>query len=62
MSAWFEKFMTRTCQLFLTQAEIKDALKGTDVWMDSDEILRRLERLRRAQIKIFNQNKKHTEK
>ena len=62
VSAWFEKFMTHTCQPFLTQAEIKDVLKGTDVWMDSDEIRRRLKRLRRAQMKIFNQNKKHTEK
>ena len=62
VSTWFEKFMTRTCQPFLTQAEIKDVLKGTDVWMDSDEIRRRLERLRRAQMKVFNQNKKNTEK
>ena len=62
VSAWFEKFMTRTSQPFLTQAEIKDALKGTDVRMDFDEILRRLGRLRSAQIKIFNQNKKRTEK
>ncbi len=62
VSNWFEKFMTRTCQPFLTQGEIKDVLKGSDVWMDSDEIRRRLERLRRAQMKIFNQNKKNTDK
>lgn len=62
VSTWFEKFMTRTCQPFLTQAEVKDVLKGSDVWMDSDEISRRLERLRRAQVKILNQNKKNPEK
>ena len=62
VSIWFEKFMTRTCQPFLTMSEIKDVLKGSDVWMDSDEISRRLERLRRAQLKILNQSKKNTEK
>lgn len=62
VSSWFEKFMTRTCQPFLTLTEIKDVLKGSDVWMDSDEISRRLERLRRAQLKILNQSKKNTEK
>ncbi|MFA6904089.1 MAG: Clp protease ClpP [Gallionellaceae bacterium] len=54
VSNWFEKFMTRTCQPFLTAAEIKDVLKGSDVWMDSDEIRRRLERIRRAQTKLMN--------
>lgn len=53
VSNWFEKFMTRTCQPFLTAAEIKDVLKGSDVWMDSDEIRRRLERIRRAQTKLM---------
>lgn len=57
VSSWFEKFMTRTCQAFLTPVEIKDVLKGSDVWMDSDEIRRRMERIRRAQAKIFNKNK-----
>jgi Zn-finger nucleic acid-binding protein len=54
--------MTRTCQPFLTAAEIRDVLKGSDVWMDSDEIRRRLERLRRAQVKLFNQTQKNTKK
>lgn len=55
---WFEKFMNRICQPFLTAAEIKSVLKGSDVWMDSDEIRKRLERLRRAQMKLMNQVKK----
>ena len=58
VSNWFEKFMTRTCQPFLSAAEIKDVLKGSDVWMDSDEIRRRLERIRRAQIKQVNKSRK----
>lgn len=57
VSNWFEKFMTRTCQPFLTPAEIKDVLKGSDVWMDSDEIRRRMERIRRAQMKQLSKNK-----
>ena len=60
VSSWFEKFMTRTCQPFLTLAEIKDVMKGSDVWMDSDEIRQRMERLRRAQMKLLNQGKNST--
>jgi len=44
---WFGKFMERSCQPFLSEREIKSILKGTDVWMDSDEIRRRLLRLQR---------------
>lgn len=55
---WFEKFMNRICQPFLTAPEIKSVLKGSDVWMDSDEIRKRLERLRRAQMKMLNLVKK----
>ena len=62
VSSWFEKFMTRTCQPFLTLTEIKDVLKGSDVWMDSDEIRHRMERLRRAQVKLLNKNKKNAPK
>jgi len=42
---WFGKFMERTCQPFLTHDEIKSILKGTDLWMDSDEIRHRMRRL-----------------
>jgi ATP-dependent protease ClpP protease subunit len=62
VSSWFEKFMNRTCQPFLGANEIRDILKGSDVWMDSDEIRRRLEKIRRAQTKLMNQNKKNIEK
>ena len=44
---WFEKIMTRLTSPFLTEVEIQNILKGVDVWMDSDEIRRRLQRLRR---------------
>lgn len=44
---WFEKVMSRLCAPFLSDAEIANILKGSDVWMDSDEIRRRLLRMQR---------------
>ncbi len=49
LSKWFEKFMNRTCQPFLAAGEIKGILKGSDLWMDSDEIRHRMERMARQQ-------------
>ena len=49
VSNWFEKVMERICMPFLTEGEIGKILKGSDVWMDSDEIRRRLARMQRAQ-------------
>ncbi|MCW3478023.1 Clp protease ClpP [Neisseriaceae bacterium JH1-16] len=48
LGSWFEKVMTRICTPFLTSSEIERVLKGTDIWMDSDEIRRRLVRIHRA--------------
>ena len=45
---WFEKVMERICMPFLSESEIGKILKGSDVWMDSDEIRRRLTRMQRA--------------
>lgn len=45
---WFEKVMSRLCSPFLTETEIANILKGSDLWMDSDEIHRRLMRMQRA--------------
>ncbi|MBS1139762.1 MAG: hypothetical protein H6R13_1215 [Proteobacteria bacterium] len=45
---WFEKVMSRLCSPFLTETEIANILKGSDLWMDSDEIRRRLLRMQRA--------------
>ena len=45
---WFEKVMSRLCTPFLSEAEIASILKGADLWMDSDDIRRRLQRLKRA--------------
>lgn len=50
ISSWFEKVMTRLCTPFLSGSEIARILKGSDVWMDSDEIHRRLTRLLKAKM------------
>lgn len=47
LSKWFEKFMERICLPFLSATEIKNVLRGSDLWMDSDEIRRRLARVAR---------------
>lgn len=41
---WFEKVMGRICTPLLSADEIDGILKGSDFWMDSDEIRRRLAR------------------
>lgn len=51
LSNWFEKFMTRICQPFLSANEVKGILKGSDLWMDSDEIRHRMARIHREQVK-----------
>lgn len=48
IGSWFEKVMSRLCSPFLTDGEIAGILKGADLWMDSDEIRRRLRRMKRA--------------
>lgn len=45
---WFEKVTTRLCTPFLSAADISHILQGSDLWMDSDEIRRRLLRLKPA--------------
>lgn len=52
LSRWFEKFLNRTCQPFLLSNEIKSILKGTELWMDSDEIRRRMARVTRPQARV----------
>lgn len=44
---WFAKVMSRLCTPFLTDTEVANILKGADLWMDSDEIRRRLQRMQR---------------
>jgi ATP-dependent Clp protease protease subunit len=41
---WFEKVMSRICMPFLSEDEVDRILKGSDFWMDTDEIRHRLVR------------------
>lgn len=49
LSSWFKKVTNRICRNFLSPAEIGKVLEGTDLWMDSDEISKRLNRASRAE-------------
>ena len=51
VGSWFEKVMGRICTPFLSDSEIAKILKGSDLWLDSDEIQRRLMRLQRARAR-----------
>jgi len=48
LGSWFEKVMRRLCQPFLSENEVAGILKGSDLWMDSDDIRRRLMRMKRS--------------
>jgi ATP-dependent protease ClpP protease subunit len=58
VSSWFEKVMTRICTPFLLETEIGKILKGSDVWMDSDEIRHRLLRMQRAKAQSKSPKRK----
>ncbi len=45
---WFEKVTKRLCMPFLSATDIDRILQGSDLWMDSDEIRRRLGRVKPA--------------
>ena len=62
VSNWFEKVMARICIPFLSEAEVSRILKGSDVWMDSDEITRRLSRQLRVREKSGAPAKRKTKK
>jgi len=46
---WFEKTMSRVCHPFLSHEEIDNILRGEDIWMDSDEIRKRLKRMNKPE-------------
>lgn len=40
--AWSRKFMTEVYAEFLTEAEIESMMHNKDIWMDSEEVVKRL--------------------
>jgi ATP-dependent Clp protease protease subunit len=61
LSAWFEKVMARLCSPFLSPAEIQKILKGSDIWMDSDEIRRRLHKQGKQQKAVPRPGRKRAD-
>lgn len=49
ISKWFEKVMRHVCKPFLMDDEVERILRGEDIWMDSDEIHRRMGNLQKGQ-------------
>ena len=41
--------MSRVCHPFLSHEEIDNILRGEDIWMDSDEIRKRLKRMNKPE-------------
>lgn len=50
---WFEKAMRHICRPFLTDDELTRILHGEDIWMDSDDIRRRLANLQKGQPAVL---------
>ncbi|MFC3533775.1 ATP-dependent Clp protease proteolytic subunit [Vogesella facilis] len=48
-SKWFDKVMRHVCKPFLADEELERIFKGEDIWMDSDEIRRRLHRIQKGE-------------
>jgi hypothetical protein len=44
INQWFEKLARDIYGGFLSESEIKDILEGKDIWLDSDEVLKRLQK------------------
>ncbi|OHX20301.1 Clp protease ClpP [Chromobacterium sphagni] len=49
---WFEKVMRHICRPFLTDEELDHILKGEDIWLDSDNIRRRLGHIKKGEPAI----------
>jgi ATP-dependent protease ClpP protease subunit len=43
--AWSEKFMREVYADFLTEDEIQSMMHNKDIWMDSEEVVKRLNKL-----------------
>lgn len=45
---WYSTIQQKICSPFLTKVELKKIKEGQDIWMQHDEITRRLEKLQKA--------------
>lgn len=58
ISRWFEKVMRQVCKPFLTDDEVARILRGEDIWMDSDDIRRRLAHLQKGEPSVKQRKSK----
>lgn len=61
ISKWFEKAVRHICKPFLVDEEIERIQRGEDLWMDSDDIRRRLANLQKGEPSV-RQRKRLTKK
>ena len=54
--AWSKKFMTEVYADFLTDGEIESMMHNKDIWMDSDEVVKRLTALAEKRAKEAQQD------
>jgi ATP-dependent protease ClpP protease subunit len=54
---WSEKMLKSIYKDFLTEKEINDILNNRDIWLDSDEVIKRLERRAKKMAKKGAANK-----
>lgn len=54
--AWSKKFMTEVYADFLTEGEIESMMHNKDIWMDSDEVVKRLTALAEKRAKEAQQD------
>lgn len=59
ISKWFEKVMRQVCKPFLADEEVARILRGEDIWMDSDDIRRRLAHLQKGEPVIKQRRHKN---
>lgn len=50
---WFTSVQDKVCYPFLTKAELKKIKDGQDIWMQHDEIVRRLQKVQKAAEKAL---------
>ncbi|BEV73523.1 MULTISPECIES: ATP-dependent Clp protease proteolytic subunit [unclassified Paludibacterium] len=60
VSKWFEKVMRHVCRPFLADEEIGRILHGEDIWMDTDEIRRRLTHLQKGEPAVTPKKRQGT--
>jgi hypothetical protein len=42
---WYGKILRRICTPFLTNEEVEKIVHGEDIWLDSDEVRKRIKRM-----------------